>query len=100
MTQAQVGFSAHSASQLHAPLALAFSSQYQPDGQIPLPHLLQVPSSQLGPLESSGSAAAALDGSCSRLSLLAEPWLEASGARLFVSAGDCGSPPVVVPPPH
>lgn len=45
--QAQLGFSTHSASQLHAP---AFSSQYQPAGQMPAPHRLQVPSSQLGPL--------------------------------------------------
>jgi hypothetical protein len=61
--QPHVGFSAHSVSQLQAPPPLAFSSQYQPAGQMPLPHLLQVPSSQLGPLDF--SAAEALSLACS-----------------------------------
>jgi len=72
VTQAQVGFSAHSASQLHALPPLAFSSQYQPAGQMPLPHLLQVPSSQLGAPEL--SLAPLLDAAASSASgLAAEP---------------------------
>jgi hypothetical protein len=47
--QPQLGLSAHSVSQLHAAPPLALSSQYQPLGQMPLPHRLQLPSSQLGP---------------------------------------------------
>jgi hypothetical protein len=65
VTQPQVGFSAHSVSQLQAPPPLAFSSQYQPAGQIPLPQRLHVPSSQLGPLDFSGPGALALDCSSS-----------------------------------
>lgn len=60
MTQAQLGLEAHSLSQLQAPPP-TFSSQYQPAGQMPLPHALQVPSSQLGPRGTSELAAASSD---------------------------------------
>jgi hypothetical protein len=101
VTQAQVGLSAHSASQLHAPPPLAFSSQYQPARQIPVPHLLQVPSSQLGPLDISRVDGTSLADSSS-LSPFEEVVAALGSAALPVSssAADLGSAPVVVPPPH
>gem|GEM_PF-40484 len=97
VTHAQVGLSAHSVSQLHAPPPFAFSSQYQPVGQMPLPHLLQVPSSQLGPLDFSGEEADA-----SSLSLVEErePASSPESAELLASSADFGSAPVGLAPPH
>ena len=92
LTQAQVGFSAHSASQLQA---LVFSSQYQPVGQMPLPQTLQVPSSQLGPFALSRSAGASASLSLAAalgLRRLAEEELDA------LSAADCGGGSVGLPP--
>ena len=103
MTQAQVGLSAHSVSQLHAPPPLAFSSQYQPAGQMPLPHLLHVPSSQLGPLDFSDVelALSLAESSSASPSPLEELEAELESEELSVSsAGDLGSAPVVLPPPH
>jgi len=101
VTQPQLGFSAHSASQLQALPPLAFSSQYQPAGQMPLPHLLQVPSSQLGPLDFSLAALLLADSSSSpsALALSLAPSLES--AEPFVSsAADLGPSLEAVPPPH
>jgi hypothetical protein len=105
VTQPQLGFSAHSANQLQALPPLAFSSQYQPAGQMPLPHLLQVPSSQLGPFDFSGVAALLLD--CSSSSLPCLPCLARSLATslesaelLLSSPADLGPSLVAVPPPH
>jgi len=103
VTQPQLGFSAHSANQLHAPPPLAFSSQYQPVGQMPVPHLLHVPSSQLGPVEL--SLAALLAGSSSSESrLVARLWWLAprpvSAERPVSSAADWGPSWVAGPPPH
>jgi len=102
VTQPQVGLSAHSASQLQAPPP-ARSSQYQPPGQMPLPHLLQVPSSQLGPLELSLDAALSLAASSSSRSRLRAPlWLllGASGALAASSPADLGPSADAAPPPH
>lgn len=70
---------------------------------MPLPHLLQVPSSQLGPLDL--SLTALLDDSSSSLSGLAclLPSLAlapASAALLESSAADLGPSLVAAPPPH
>lgn len=73
--QPQLGFSAHSVSQLQAAPPLAFSSQYQPCGHKPLPHGLQLPSSQLGLCGPSSEAAG--DAACCSVavsvSLLSRP---------------------------
>src|SRR6185369_11727743 len=79
VTQLHVGFSAHSANQLQAPPPLAFSSQYQPAGQMPLPHKLHVPSSQLGPLDFSEVGALELDSSSSVSASALAPWCERLG---------------------
>jgi len=95
VTQPQVGFSAHSASQLQA--LPAFSSQYQPVGQMPLPHTLQVPSSQLGPL-----AALVLLSTAFGASLSASPLPSLTEEAVFsesASVADFASP-VALPPPH
>ena len=94
MTQPQLGFSAHSVSQLQA---LAFSSQYQPAGQMPLPQRLHVPSSQLGPLDFSGAELASLASPSSESAVAPSPWRCRSSAS---PAGDFGSLPVEVPAPH
>lgn len=92
VTQLQVGFSAHSVSQLQA---LAFSSQYQPAGQMLLPHRLQVPSSQFGPRGFSGAAA------LSALSPSPSPSLLALSRPLPSSLpADLASPVAAAPPPQ
>lgn len=92
VTQLQVGFSAHSVSQLQA---LAFSSQYQPEGQMLLPHMLQVPSSQLGPLAFSGAAALSLLSLSASLLGRALSWLPLSSVP-----ADLASPVAAVPAPQ
>jgi hypothetical protein len=99
VTQPHVGFSAHSDSQLQAPPPLAFSSQYQPAGQMPLPHKLQVPSSQLGPFDFSEAGALELD-SPSSVSASALAWSCDRCGPSPSSAADFGSPPVALGPPH
>ncbi len=101
VTQAQLGLSAHSVSQLHAPPPLAFSSQYQPAGQMPLPHLLQVPSSQLTPLdfEAVELSLEAVPSSSCFAKLSPEPSPESS-EFWEPSAADLSDPPAAVPPPH
>jgi alkyldihydroxyacetonephosphate synthase len=88
VTQPQLGLSAHSVSQLQA---LAFSSQYQPAGQMPLPQTLQVPSSQLGPLDFSGAALAPVDSASSESAAASGRWCFASSVS---AAADLGSPPL------
>ena len=98
--QLQLGLSAHSLSQLHAPPPLDFSSQYQPARQMPLPHLLQVPSSQLGPFDFAG-VSLVLDGSSSPspLSLLRAASLEPV-EPCSASADDLVRLPVALSPPQ
>lgn len=86
--QLQLGLAAHSASQLQA---LAFSSQYQPAGQMPLPHGVQVPSSQRGPAGAgSGSSLAGRSVSLATDSL--------SARRTGSSAADFGAGSAAPPP--
>jgi hypothetical protein len=92
--QPQLGFSAHSVSQLQAPPP-AFSSQYQPAGQMPPPHKLQVPSSQLGPLDFSGAAACSLASASSSFVAGRLGFFEPSA-----SSADLASALVSVPAPH
>jgi hypothetical protein len=94
VTQLQVAFSAHSASQLHAPPPLARSSQYQPTGQMPLPQTLQVPSSQLGPdgLE--------LVSGASLSSVPLGPLVSSSRSPSARVAEERGSGPEALPEPH
>ncbi len=99
--QPHVGFSAHSASQLHAAPPLTFSSQYQPEGQMPLPHLLHVPSSQFGPFDFSGVAWLALDDSSSLSPLACLPSLSLEFEEpVSASAADLGPPLVALSLPH
>jgi hypothetical protein len=62
VTQLHVAFSAHSLSHEQAAPPGALSSQYQPTGQMPEPHTLHVPSSQLGPRDDSTAAVASSSG--------------------------------------
>ena len=94
--QLQVGLSAHSVSQLQAPPPPAFSSQYQPAGQMPPPHRLQVPSSQFGPGGVDAAVLLSADAESPGSAL-------ASSADLLeesASPPDLGSLPATVAPPH
>jgi alkyldihydroxyacetonephosphate synthase len=94
--QPHVGFPGHSVSQLQAPLPPTFSSQYQPAGQIPLPHRLQVPSSQLRPFDFSDAERLSFGSSSSLLAELSP----GSSALLRSPAADLTSPLVAPLPPH
>ena len=95
VTHAQLVLLAHSLSQLQAGPPGAPSSQNQPVGQMPLPHTVHVPSSQLGPL---GLLSATALSSSSASLLTAESSPSARESLALSSLAVFGSAPP--PPPH